>query len=56
MNRERTIIILDAVIRFLEDNPVKDYTVFYDGTECDGYCLQDDARALLEAVEEGEEY
>lgn len=47
---KRCETLLDAVIRFVEVNPVAEYTVFYDDAECDGYCLQDDCEAALHAV------
>lgn len=48
---KRTEVILKALIDFIDRNPVQDYTVFYDEAICDGACLQDDARALLEEIQ-----
>jgi hypothetical protein len=48
----RAETLLEAVCKFIDSNPVHDYTVFYDGAECDGYCLHDDCDTLLEEIKE----
>ena len=40
--------LMRAVIRYMENNPVNDYTVDYDEASCDGYCLIEDIRAELD--------
>ncbi len=50
---ERAAYLLRAVERFIETNPISDYTVLYDGAQCDGSCLSDDcliAAGELEAL------
>lgn len=45
---ERSIVLLEATAKFIESNPVREYTVFYNEAECDGYCLRDDCENALE--------
>jgi hypothetical protein len=52
---ERSKVLLKAVLSLLQKAKDSDYvidilseTIFYDGTDCDGYCLYDDIEALLE--------
>ncbi len=40
---------LKAVREFLEANPIKEYTAVWDGAECDGYCLDDECDAAINA-------
>ncbi len=47
---ERAIVMLEVVVRYLEENPVQEYTVHYDETNCDGYCLADDCRVAAEEL------
>jgi hypothetical protein len=39
--------LLRVVLAFLDENPVQDYTVNYDGTTCDGLCLREDIKIAL---------
>ena len=55
MNLERAKVLLQATLDLLntcEDGPyVEDaltMTVFYDETDCDGFCLRDDIASWLE--------
>ena len=55
MTEDRATVLLMAVLEILykcNDGPyVKDFfgeTAFYDGAECDGYCLMDDIKNYLE--------
>lgn len=55
MTENRASVLLKAVLEILDkcdDSPyVRDVfreTAFYDGAECDGYCLRDDIRHYLE--------
>ena len=45
---ERAVTLLDATARFIRQNPIQEYTVFYDEAQCDGGCLADDCRISLE--------
>ena len=40
--------LLNATARFIEFNPVGEYSVFYDETDCDGSCLQIDCVTAVE--------
>ena len=58
MTENRSTTLLKAVLEILnkcDDGPyVKDFfenTAFYDGTDCDGYCLMDDIKNYLECGE-----
>lgn len=47
---KRAVTLMDATERFVEKNPIGDYTVFFDEADCDGSCLAVDcAAAVLEA-------
>ncbi len=46
----RAVVLMDATRRFIEDNPIAEYTVHFDEAECDGYCLADDCRSALESA------
>lgn len=55
MAEDRATVLLKAVLEILskcDAGPyVKDVfgeTAFYDGTECDGYCLKEDIESFLE--------
>lgn len=55
MTEDRATVLLKAVMEILkkcdESSYVKDFfgeTAFYDGTECDGYCLKEDIKHYLE--------
>jgi len=56
MTENRSTTLLKAVLEILykcDDGPrnVKEFfgeTAFYDGAECDGYCLMDDIKNYLE--------
>lgn len=61
MDTERLITLLKATYNWLEnlqENNPNNYihlmstTVFYDGTNCDGFCLQDDIEAELDCISE----
>lgn len=58
MNTERIIELLKATAEYLKNvrnSPYSDaltVTAFYDGTDCDGYCLLDDIQAELELADE----
>ena len=42
-NQENRLEYLTRVLyHYFQNNPVNDYTIQYDGTECDGSCLIDD--------------
>ena len=54
MTEDRATVLLKAVLEILnkcDAGPyVKDFfenTAFYDGTDCDGYCLKDDIEQFL---------
>lgn len=48
---ERCEILLDAVARYMEQNPIAtEYTVHYDEADCDGLCLRDDCKAWAQMV------
>ena len=47
---KRAIYLLSVVQGFLDENPVKEYTYFYDDAECDGYCLIDDCKIAEEEL------
>lgn len=57
-NNERMIELLKATAEYLKNVRNSLYsgaltvTAFYDGTDCDGYCLLDDIQAELELTEE----
>lgn len=55
MNEDRAIVLLKATLEILtkcDKSPVVEdvmgVTAFYDGTDCDGYCLKDDIEHYLE--------
>lgn len=50
----RAEILLKACYDYLENNAgnIGEETVFYDGTECDGYCLMEDIAIELGIEEE----
>lgn len=41
---ERAQTLLSATVKFIDANPIGEYTVHYDEAECDGLCLADDCR------------
>ncbi len=43
---KRCETLLDAVMRFIDENPVTDY----DEADCDGSCLRDDCEIALHDV------
>jgi hypothetical protein len=45
---ERAEYLLRTVAQFIDENPVSDYTIFYDEAECDGYCLAYDCIAAAD--------
>ena len=48
---ERTIELLRAARNLLEENEmVEEYTVFYDGAQCDGACLLEDIEHHLSEI------
>ena len=56
MNQNRAIELLEATKKLLEKQLTSKYvlnliteTVYYDGTECDGYCLLEDIRTYLQS-------
>lgn len=49
---QRAATLLQATTAFIDKNPVKEYTVFYDEAHCDGNCLREDCRLLLKEMEE----
>ena len=54
---ERTLELLRAAKNLLQENEMaEEYTVFYDGAQCDGACLLADIENhLIELGEENEE-
>lgn len=55
MKEDRAIVLLKATLELLrkcDNSPyvldVLGETAFYDGTDCDGYCLKDDIEHYLE--------
>lgn len=55
MTEDRATVLLKAVLEILnkcDEGPyVKEFfgeTAFYDGTDCDGYCLKEDIEHFLE--------
>ena len=57
MTEDRATVLLKAVLEILnkcDTGPyVKDVfgeTAFYDGTDCDGYCLKEDIEQFLEIL------
>lgn len=49
-DKHRAIYLLRVAARFIEKHPVKEYTIEYDGTECDGQCLQNDLELAADAL------
>jgi hypothetical protein len=49
---KRALTLLKATADFIENNPVADYTVFYDNTDCDGECLKTDCYIVVEMIQE----
>ncbi len=48
---DRAIELLDVVAKFVAENPLaEDCSVFYDGVECDGWCLAADCLSAAEAL------
>ncbi len=47
---KRALELLDATARFIEANPIAEYTVLYDEAQCDGYCLIEDCRSSYERL------
>lgn len=48
---ERAAVLLRVVVKFIEENNLEDRTVFYDGVECDGWCLSSDCSAGASALD-----
>ena len=49
---DRCEVLLDATARFMAANPIAaEYTVLYDGAQCDGGCLEYDCRVALDELE-----
>ena len=55
MSEDRAIVLLQATLELLnkcDEGPfvksVFEETAFYDGTDCDGYCLKEDIKNFLE--------
>lgn len=42
MTEDRKKILVEACIEYIEQDP--ELTVFYDETDCDGYCLIEDLK------------
>ena len=40
-DRKRAILMLELAAEYIE-NHYPDGTLFYDGTDCDGYCIAED--------------
>ena len=41
-NELRIEYLARVLYHFVQDNPIGEYTIDYDGTTCDGYCLAQD--------------
>lgn len=48
---KRAETLLTATQDFIRVNPVKDYEVYYDGTECDASCLKDDCEMAVSDIQ-----
>lgn len=54
-NLERAKVLLKATYEFLKKNEDDQFmvnTIHYDDAECDGLCLMDDIKSLLETMED----
>jgi len=49
-DQDRKDYLIRAVVAYIEETKGFAETVFYDGTECDGYCLIDDIKAEWDHV------
>ncbi len=47
----RAAYLLRIVNKFIHDNPVSDYTIYFDEAVCDGACLADDCLVAAEELE-----
>lgn len=47
----RIVELLNIVPEFIEENRLEEYTVKYDETVCDGYCLMTDINIALDDIE-----
>lgn len=47
---KRAMILLQAAAEFIENNYLEEYTVFYDSADCDGGCLANECRDLVEEL------
>jgi hypothetical protein len=57
MEEDRAVVLLKAALELLNKCDKSPYvldvlsaTAFYDGTDCDGYCLKEDIESFLEEV------
>lgn len=48
---ERAVELFGVVRRFIDENPIADYTVEYDEVVCDGFCLAEDCAAAAEELQ-----
>ena len=43
---------LENAARFIFENDLEEYTLEYDGTTCDGYCLLDEINAAIDDLKD----
>lgn len=58
-NEERSVVLLRACLDLLNKQKESYYvlnlleqTVYYDGTDCDGYCLSEDIELYLDSIKQ----
>lgn len=58
-NEERSVVLLRACLDLLNKQKesycvlnMLEQTVYYDGTDCDGYCLSEDIELYLDSVKQ----
>lgn len=47
---ERARYLLETVGRFIRQNPITEYEIYYDEAMCDGSCLADDCKLAADAL------
>lgn len=52
-DESRLLYLLRVAAEYIEASPEK--TIDYDGTTCDGYCLAEDLKAIIEELQEAGE-
>jgi len=55
-NKDRAFLMLNVAARYIRDNDLEEYEIFYDDAMCDGTCVADeceDAAMMLMPEKEG---